>query len=213
MPWEPQTCKTCNSGARYIVQTEYGTLVCASCGTEDFTHTLSISSAYSPFSLPVHSDATYTRQKRFRKYLQRASMQQSAASIPKETWDYLCAGAPYRYPSSIVQRLKKAPKHIRKKCYDSLPFLVKNLCPHLCVPCLSEADKFRAMNKFAKLDEAYNRGEPFVSYLYALEYILRLIGRDDVVPFINKICCRKRRHAYRLRLDKILLSNNPRIPS
>ena len=50
-----------------------------------------------------------------------------------------------------------------------------------------------------------------MSYLFALEYILELIKRADMVPFINKICCRKRRAAYRLRLNKIFYAE-PREP-
>ena len=184
-------------------QTGYGTLVCTRCGRENFTWILSQQSSYSPYCVPLHSQATYTRLKRFRKYLQRASMQQSASTIPPDTWDYLLAGAPYRGPRNIVRRLKKAPKQIRKKCYDSLPLLVKMLCPHIRVPRLIESDKLNALTAFRKLDAAYNAGEPFVSYLFALEYILKHIGRADVLPFINKICCRKRRYAYSRRLDKI----------
>ena len=77
------------------------------------------------------------------------------------------------------------------------------LCPHIRVPRLIESDKLNALTAFRKLDAAYNAGEPFVSYLFALEYILKHIGRADVLPFINKICCRKRRYAYNRRLDKI----------
>ena len=197
-------CPGCNS-TRDVVITEYGTMVCKRCGTEDFTYLLSAQSSYSAYCVPLHSQATYTRVKRFRKYLQRAAMQQSAATIPESTWDYLLAGEPYRGPGNIVRRLKKAPKHIRKKCYDSLPLLVQHLCPHLVVPRLTEADKLNALTAFRTLDAAYNNGEPFVSYLFALEYILELIGRSDVVPYINKICCRKRRAAYRLRLNHIFL--------
>jgi hypothetical protein len=29
------------------------------------------------------------------------------------------------------------------------------------------------------------------------------IGRSDMLPFMNKIQCRKRRYRYKLRLDKI----------
>lgn len=178
-------------------------MVCTHCGIEDFAYILSAQSAFSPWSVPLHTQANYTRVKRFRKYLQRASMQQSASTIPQSTWEYLLEASPYRSPGNIVRRLKKAPKYIRKKCYDSLPLLIKMLCPHIIVPRLNEADKHQAMTAFRKLDAAYNSGEPFVSYLFALEYILKLIGRGDVVPFINKICCRKRRAAYRLRLNKI----------
>ena len=202
-------CPQCKT-TRHMRVTEYGTMVCTQCGIEDFTWMLSAQASYSPWSMPLHSQATYTRLKRFRKYLQRASMQQSAASIPESTWDYLlqgCRHKPYRGPGNIVRRLKKAPKHVRKKCYDSLPLLVKMLCPHIDVPRLTESDKLNAMTVFRKLDAAYNNGEPFVSYLYALEFILAHIGRSDVLPFINKICCRKRRAAYRMRLNKIFNSS------
>ena len=36
-----------------------------------------------------------------------------------------------------------------------------------------------------------------------LEFILQRIGRGDVLPFLNKIQCKKRRFAYRRRLQKI----------
>ena len=209
-------CVACKAGGTLLRHTEYGTLVCTQCGVEDFSFVLSPYSAYSSYCVPLQSTTTYTRIKRFRKYLQRASMQQSSASIPEATWAYLLEGQPYRGPGNIVRRLKKAPKHIRKKCYDSLPLLVKHLCPHIEVPRLTEADKLCAITSFRTLDTAYNNGEPFVSYLYALEYILKRINRADVVPFINKICCRKRRAAYRVRLDKIFSTastSSPRRPS
>ena len=123
--------------------------------------------------------------------------------MPPGTWDYLFAGKPYSSPGAILRRLKRAPKHICKKCYDSLPMLVYTLCPGVAVPELQESDKYQALSRFRALDDAYNQGEPFVSYLFALEYILELIGRSDMLPFINKIQCRKRRAAYRWRLDKI----------
>ena len=200
-------CDACKVEGTFLRHTEYGTLVCTQCGVEDFTFILSPFSAYSPYCVPLHSTATYTRVKRFRKYLQRASMQQSSASIPKSTWAYLLEGRPYRSPGNIVRRLKKAPKHIRKKCYDSLPLLVKHLCPHIKVPTLTEADKLCAITCFRTLDTEYNNGEPFISYLYALEYILERIGRSDIIPYINKICCRKRRAAYQLRLNRIFSSS------
>ena len=86
-------CPDC--GPDHVRQTGYGTLVCTRCGQENFTWILSAQSSYSPYCVPLHSQATYTRLKRFRKYLQRASMQQSASTIPADTWDYLLAGAPY----------------------------------------------------------------------------------------------------------------------
>ena len=138
-----------------------------------------------------------------KKYLQRAAMNQSASTIPRDTWDYLLEGQPYRGPGNIVRRLKRAPKNVRKKCYDSLPILVRLLCPHINVPTLSEREKDNAMAAFFMLDLAYREGEPFVSYLYVLEYILTLIGRPDILPYINKISCKKRRAAYKQRLDLV----------
>ncbi len=152
---------------------------------------------------PIPGHQSYTRMKRFKKYLCRAMRQQSSCTVPRETWDYLLDGQPYRGPANIVRRLKKAPKQVRKKCYDSLPLLVRMLCPHIRVPSITEREKERAMGAFSMLDNKYRNGEPFVSYLYALEYILGLIGRGDMLFYINKISCRKRRAAYKFRLDRI----------
>ena len=202
-------CKLCESEA-FLQETEYGSLVCGSCGCENFTHILN-PAIRSSYCVPLYNAVTYTRLKRFRKYLQRSSMSQSKTSIPPGTWDYLLKGSPYRGPSNIVRRLKKAPKHIRKKCYDSLPLLVHSLCPHIKVPTLTEREKDRALLAFQKLDAAYKNGEPFVSYLFALEFILVHIGRADMLPFINKISCKKRRTAYQMRLSRVF-SSKPRIP-
>ena len=134
---------------------------------------------------------------------------QSQSSIPQDTWEYLLEHAPYKSPGAIVRQLKKAPKKIRKKCYDSLPLLVHHLCPNCTVPRLCEREKEQALYAFKKLDKAYTEGEPFISYLYALEFILGLIGRHDITPFINKISCRKRRCAYRRRLQRVFSNTHP----
>jgi len=193
-------CPLCNRN-RMVV--ELGSLVCTNCGNENFSNVFTTDEAYTPYSVPISAPASYTRVKRFRKYLQRAAMNQSSSTIPRDTWDYLLKGQPYRGPGNIVRRLKKAPKNVRKKCYDSLPMLVRLLCPHLKVPTISEREKSNAMAAFSILDLAYREGEHFVSYLYVLEYILALTGRSDVLPYINKISCKKRRAAYRRRLDLV----------
>ena len=202
-----ETCEQCKTTS--IVYTEYHSRVCTRCGLEDFARILDTEHSYGAYAVPLISEATYTRVKRFKKYLMRAAMEQSANTIPEATWNYLLGGQPYNGPASIVRRLKK--KTVRKKCYDSLPFLVKMLCPHIQVPTLSERDKSNAVRVFQTLDTAYRKGEPFVSYLYALEYILELIGCEDLLPFINKISCRNRRAQYRHRLDRVF-KNSPHIP-
>ena len=186
-----------------MIETEYGSQVCTTCGRELFGSILYSSVTTHSYCVPLCTSATYTRMKRFKKYLNRSTMSQSQNSIPAVTWDYLLAGSPYNGPQAIVRRLKKAPKTVRKKCYDCLPLLVHHLCPSCHVPRLLEREKEMAMRAFLVLDHAYNGGEQFVSYLFALEYILELIGRSDMLPFINKISCRKRRRAYRLRLNRI----------
>ena len=197
-------CKGPGCGKRSGIRvTDIGSLVCTYCGTEEFDFLNAMYGRQLPYCVPLMPTVSYTRSKRFRKYLQRASMQQSGNSVPEATWKYLFEGGPYSNPGAIVRHLKRAPKHIRKKCYDSLPLLTKTLCPHVQVPTLSEKDKNQALAAFRTLDDAYNQGEPFVSYLYALKFILKRIGRGDVLPFLNKIQCKKRRFAYQRRLQKI----------
>ena len=193
------TCETCPE--THMLETG-SSRICTYCGREDFVCNPLMDSG-SRWGMELRPTQTYTRLKRFRKYLQRAGRQQSAASVPQETWEYLMAHGPYRGPRHIVMTLKRAGKQLRKKCYDCLPLLVHNLCPHLTVPTLDEVDKIRAMSLFGVLDRAFKRDGPFVSYLFALEYILRAIGREDVLPYINKIQCATRRGAYTMQFAKL----------
>ena len=149
---------------------------------------------------------SYTRLKRFRKYLCRAMRQQSNCSVPRETWDYLLSKRPFRNARHIQMVLKQA-RHLKRKCYDSLPFLTSMLCPHVKLPHIGENEKQVAIQMFNIVDSAISEG-PFVSYLYCLEYILKRMGRQDVCEHINKIQCPKRRAAYKVRLDKIFQQHN-----
>jgi hypothetical protein len=116
-------CKSCSR--RTLIDTNYCTRVCCSCGTEHPGHLVQGLSITSAYQIPLKSQCNYTRVKRFRKYLQRACMQQTSNSVPQATWEYLLDRAPFRGPKHIVSTLKRSG--LRKKCYDSLPFLVNAL--------------------------------------------------------------------------------------
>ena len=199
--WAPPQCKQCENTC--FEEGGFGLDFCTICGLgkpgslrNDWQFV---------FQDRIPGQQSYTRLKRFKKYLCRAMRQQSSCSVPKDTWDYLWSKRPYRDAKHVQLTLKRA-RHLKRKCYDSLPLLVQNLCPHVNVPSLTRFDKQRAITAFKTLDAAYGDGEPFVSYLFALEFILELIGRSDVLPFINKISCKKRRSAYRCRLNKVFNS-------
>ena len=143
----------------------------------------------------------YTRLKRFKKYLFRAMRLQSANTIPEQTWRYLLDRRPYRDSKHVQCTLKQA-RHLKRKCYDSLPFLTAQLCPHIKVPVMSEREKERALLMFSRIDRSIRTG-PFISYLYCLEYILMRMQRQDICAHTNRIQCPKRRAQYKVRLDKI----------
>ena len=149
----------------------------------------------------IVSQTTYTRRKRFRKYLLRANRAQSASTVPCETWAYLIDRGPYHSPGH-VHRTLKAAKHLKRKCYDSLPLLCMHLCNGLTVPRLTDADLSQSMKLFDILDRQLDR-DSMISYLYCLEYILVKIGRSDMLHYINRIKCSKRRSRYKERLDRL----------
>ena len=193
--------RTCPCGSKFFDQGGFGLDFCLRCG----------------LGLPVHQNyqeyvyqdripgqQSYTRLKRFKKYLCRAMRQQSSCTIPKETWEYLCERGPYRDAKHVQWTLKRA-RCLKRKCYDSLPFLTDALCPHITVPTLTEWEKTQALEHFKKIDHAFREG-PFVSYLFCLEYILEKLGRDDMCAYINRIQCTKRREAYKERLDRIFVA-------
>ena len=192
---EPCTC-----GGEVYDEGGFGLAFCLTCGLGRMT---GIGQRNGMF---LHQDRlpgqqSYTRLKRFKKYMCRAMRQQSSSTVPRETWDYLLARRPYRDTQHIQRTLKRA-RGLKRKCYDSLPFLTAALCPHIEVPCLEQNEKQRAIHLFGIIDAAVRQG-PFVSYLFCLEYILEKMGRSDMLPYINRIQCPKRRTAYHERLDKI----------
>lgn len=189
----------CPCGSTFFTEGGYGLDFCLNCG-------LGRPGCLRTVNQFVYQDRipglqSYTRLKRFKKYLCRAMRQQSSCTVPKETWDYLLARRPYRDTQHIQWTLKQA-RTLKRKCYDSLPFLTAALCPHLEVPCIDELEKARAIEMFHKIDAACLEG-PFISYLFCLEFILRKLGRDDVCLFINLIQCPKRRIKYTERLEAI----------
>ena len=189
----------CKCGSTSFEETGHGLDFCLQCGLGR-RGTLKPECAYWSQDNIIPKQV-YTRQKRFKKYFFRVMRRQSANTIPQETWEYLLARGPYRC-SKHIQRTLKAARHLKRKCYDSLPFLTDALCPHIKVPVLTENERKIAFDLFDKIDKAIVKG-PFVSYLYCLEYILMKMGRSDVCRHINTIQCPRRRTSYKKRLDVI----------
>ena len=77
-----------------------------------------------------------------------------------------------------------------------------HLCEGLTVPRLSDANIASAMRLFQVIDRQLDR-DSMISYLYCLEYILGKIGRKDMLPYINRIKCARRRGHYKVRLDRM----------
>ena len=192
--------ETCSCGGTSFLETGFGLNVCLTCGLGKRGSFNAEGSFWSQGARLLNTQS-YTRRKRFKKYLSRACRQQSAGTVPDATWIYLLARGPYKTPLDVVRVLKKAGKKLRRKCYDSLPFLVHSLC-NCDVPTLTSHEYEVALKHFDVIDSAYS-GLPFVSYLYALEYILHKIGRPDLCPYLSRIKCRKRRFKYNVKLNKI----------
>ena len=148
--------------------------------------------------LTIRRKQPYTREKRFRKYLMRACMSQGLSSVPDDTWRYLHEHRPFTGPREILFRLKRSK--LTNKCYDSLPIMTKHMCPHLTVPEITYEDTKLALRLFGRIEQGFPKGSKFVSFLYLLEYVLLRIGREDMLPFLNRIQCPKRRRQYEERI-------------
>ena len=197
------TCE-CGNDVRWELHMN-GTASCMLCGT------LNMHEAFQPCENYVHSfqsmsvlcqTQTYTRAKRFKKYLQRACMRQSCNSVPDATWKYLIDRQPYTGPGHVLRTLKQGGRKLRNKCYDCLPLLVHHLC-NVKVPMLSDREISIAMELFAEIDAAFPRPGGFMSYAYALEFVLLKMGRDDILPYLSGIQCAKRRAHYHKKLTQI----------
>jgi hypothetical protein len=193
--------RACSCGSTHFDEGGFGLDFCLMCGVGKMAGNLQSGGFWEHESIPGHQ--SYTRLKRFKKYLNRAMRQQSSCTVPRDTWDYLLSKRPYRDAKHIQWTLKQAQaRHLKRKCYDSLPFLTAALCPNVHVPSISQLEKNHAINLFQIVDSAILKG-PFVSYLFCLEYILRKMGRSDMCAHINQIQCPKRREKYKALLDQI----------
>ena len=82
--------------------------------------------------------------------------------------------------------------------------MVHELCPHIQVPNISAEECREAMELFSVIDQKYDdSNSAFVSYIFILEYILDFMGRGDMLPFLSRIQCSKRRAVYRRKLDEL----------
>lgn len=187
--------QVCACGCTAFEDLEFGVAVCLVCGTA--TTGAFCFDRFVPSSMMTK---TYTRRKRFMKYLNRAMRSQSTNTVPPETWKYLIQSAPFQDARGIVECLKAA-KHLRRKCYDSLPLFTSKLC-RLTVPYICQAEKRLALFLFDRIDRSLTG--KFISYLFLLEYILKRIGRGDMTKFLNCIVCTKRRKKYQGILDGVL---------
>ena len=199
----------CCCGGRFLDEDSIGWEFCTQCGVGRVAVLPAIGVPYTPHDR-IAGVQSYTRLKRFKKYLNRAMRAQSFRTVPQETWEYLIARKPFRDARHIQLTLKKAK--LRRKCYDSLPLLTQELCPHINLPTMTEAERKRAIDMFQVIDQAVRDG-PFISYLFCLEYILRKMGRSDMCLHINQIQCPKRREKYKARLDGIFGEVPPVITS
>ena len=199
-----EPCTGCDN--RFFENGGFGMVFCLRCGLGKHVSIFDSFQNQYLYQDRIPGQQSYTRLKRFKKYLCRAMRRQSSCTVPRETWDYLLAHRPYRNSKHIQLTLKRA-RNLKRKCYDSLPFLTSLLCPHITVPELRERERVRAIHMFNTIDAAIKTG-PFVSYLFCLEYILKKLGRQDLCEHINMIQCPKRRAAYQQRLDTIFVEHD-----
>ena len=200
-----QSCEHC--GVAAWIYHFNGRASCSGCGVLSF-----VSSSVQPNYLHafqamnrLQQNHVYTREKRFKKYIQHAARQQSMNSIPDKTWEYLLARRPYRSVAEILRTLKKSK--LKNKCYDCLPMMVNELCEHIQVPNISAEECNEALELFSVIDRNYDDSKTaFVSYIFILEYILEFMGRGDMLPFLSRIQCSKRRAVYRQKLNTLFFS-------
>ena len=195
-------CSNCNAPAFWDMHYN-GSASCMRCGALSQSQSFNFIHGYTPLN-SLQQNVAYTRTKRFQKYLNHACMKQSIKSVPDETWKFLLDNKPYNSPGHIVHTLKRAK--LKRKCYDCLPMFVLHLCDNCDVPTLTEREYNLALNYFRVVDQAFPNKGSFMSYLYVLEFILTHMGRTDMLPFISRIHCRKRREKYKRHLTSIITS-------
>ena len=168
-----------------------GLLTCTLCG-HTFSHSFeTVRRYFDPLSSVIRPP--YSRAKRFDRILSNAygtRVPKVPDGLIKSIFTHRCGS-----PRDIYE-LMKASTNRKFKRYDALSYLCRHICAHNINPLtLREHDWCRMC--FQEVLRTHRRvRETFPAYSYLVELCLYAIGREDLVPYVNGLKCKRRRLYY-----------------
>ena len=181
----------CTCPVQLALVQSWGVTICMGCGISHRSPIQMIPPAYDSIGPPVR--APYSRAKRFARILSNAFGQRT----PKVHSDLIKSieACECRSPEDIYRLIRRAKPRNHKR-YDSLAYLSFNLTDTPIRP-LTQGEFGWCIKQFQLVLERFIKVRgTFPAYSYIVERCLLALRRDDLLRFVHKLKCKRRRRVY-----------------
>lgn len=194
-------CKSCGDAVK--VRSETLSMVCPSCGSEDFSDMFESSVRVGVCNFSQLQNG-YSRINRFKNYLYSVLGIHFGPGSTSPIWEHL---KPCQTMEELVKLLSRSPtKNKHYECLHSYAkvFLANYMSPKPLL--LREIEQVKKM--FLDIQYAYAQiygcKTVFFSYPWLLHTILKAMGRDEYLCFVKNLKCKKRAAGYLLKFEECI---------
>ena len=186
-------CSSC--GDAVLVRSEECSLVCTSCGSENFSDMFENSMIVGVCNYSQLQNG-YSRINRFKNYLYSVLGIHFGPGSNSPIWQHL---KPCETIDDLMKQLSNSPT--KNKHYESLHSYAKVFLVNYIPPkplSLREIDQIRKLFLDVQYSYAqiYGSKTVFFSYPWLLHTILTALGREDHLCFVKNLKCKKRAAGY-----------------
>ena len=178
---------TCPASARVLLS--WGMASCRFCGC---TYPASAGNIVN-YAVCCPNRAPYSRRKRFMRLLANTFASRVSKMGP-ELINALIIAAP-KNTTEIYQFIRTSRNRSFKR-YDAIGHLTYHLIGIKIKPLSFQQQKW-AEYTFREIQWLHGRNRgTFPAYSWILEQVLRTLGRDDLIPYVHLLKCKRRRAVY-----------------
>ena len=193
----PRVCDHCD---RNMLRTTYLSFVCPDCGSEDFTDMYHESVQHGVCKY-AQLQNTYSRQTRFLNYMNNVTGLNFGPAPLSPIWDKMVKCSSMDDILIQVSNLDVKAKHY--ECLHSYAQIFYE--GYTRPPRLTIRETKNIKNMFADILHAYNNiygaKTVFFSYPWLLYTIFSAMGKNEYLPFIKNLKCKKRSASYLIKFQ------------
>ena len=190
----------CNCDNRFLVQSEYGTVICTKCGIETKITLEPHEASCNQFDFSPPIFRVYSRPDRWKTIVSKIVGVHSGPPRDDPVWPYLKSHSHnITCPQDILALLRKSK--LKNKHYQCIHIFSKAFLKTYSPPNVSPNLVTKNLNiYFDHINHIWLKqfapSCPFISYAWLLEQALSFYGFREYLPYLKKLMCKNRRQKY-----------------